>query len=221
MIRYLYANQLRAFPQLARSMFLDRADQFRTLLGWDVRGDGNGEERDKYDDRKPICVIWENVDGSQGGAMRLLPTVEGCMVNDHFLHLTDGVRIESPLIWECTRFCLARDTDPSAAAALMQKGARSCIASACAIISGVFDTRMVRIYKRIGASPDVLGTQGEGRERISVGLGNSLPELRSASAQASTRRNRVRGSMRPSASLPRPWTRPSRRSRLRPPSPHE
>ena len=89
MIRYLYANQLRAFPQLARSMFLDRADQFRTLLGWDVRGDGNGEERDKYDDRKPICVIWENVDGSQGGAMRLLPTVEGCMVNDHFLHLTD------------------------------------------------------------------------------------------------------------------------------------
>lgn len=35
---------------------------------------------------------------------------------------------------------------------------------------GVFDARMVRIYRRIGASPDVLGSAGEGRERISVGL---------------------------------------------------
>jgi acyl homoserine lactone synthase len=35
---------------------------------------------------------------------------------------------------------------------------------------GVFDARMVRIYNRIGASPEVLGTQGEGRQSISVGL---------------------------------------------------
>jgi len=35
---------------------------------------------------------------------------------------------------------------------------------------GVFDERMVRIYRMIGSSPDVLGSQGEGRDRISVGL---------------------------------------------------
>lgn len=35
---------------------------------------------------------------------------------------------------------------------------------------GVFDARMVRIYNRIGAAPEVLGTQGEGRQSISVGL---------------------------------------------------
>jgi acyl homoserine lactone synthase len=35
---------------------------------------------------------------------------------------------------------------------------------------GVFDARMVRIYRRIGACPEVLGTQGAGRDAISVGL---------------------------------------------------
>ena len=37
---------------------------------------------------------------------------------------------------------------------------------------GVFDARMVRIYRHIGASPDVLGSSGTGRDKISVGLWN-------------------------------------------------
>ena len=35
---------------------------------------------------------------------------------------------------------------------------------------GVFDARMVRIYKMIGASPEVLGSDGEGKDKISVGF---------------------------------------------------
>ena len=35
---------------------------------------------------------------------------------------------------------------------------------------GIFDERMVRIYRLIGASPEVLGTRGVGAERISLGL---------------------------------------------------
>ena len=35
MIRYIYANDLHNFPKLARSMFLDRADQFKTRLNWE------------------------------------------------------------------------------------------------------------------------------------------------------------------------------------------
>jgi len=35
---------------------------------------------------------------------------------------------------------------------------------------GVFDARMVRIYNMIGAAPQVLGSSGEGRDKISVGL---------------------------------------------------
>ncbi len=35
---------------------------------------------------------------------------------------------------------------------------------------GVFDARMVRIYRRVGSSPEVLGSGGTGRDKISVGL---------------------------------------------------
>ena len=37
-------------------------------------------------------------------------------------------------------------------------------------IAGVFDARMIRIYRLIGSSPTVLGTEGTGRDQISVGL---------------------------------------------------
>ena len=170
MIRYIYANQLHQFPLLRDTMFRDRADQFKTRLGWDVSVDANGFERDEYDDLNPLYVVWEKADGTHGGSMRLLPTVGRCMVNEHFLNLTDGVHIESPIIWECTRFCLARNTDRCAAAALMLAGGEVMKGFGVEHYVGVFDARMVRIYKRIGASPEVLGSQGEGRERISVGL---------------------------------------------------
>ena len=41
---------------------------------------------------------------------------------------------------------------------------------------GVFDNRMTRIYRAIGSSPEVLGSQGEGRDQISVGLWDFTPE---------------------------------------------
>ena len=102
--------------------------------------------------------------------MRLLPTVGPTMVNDHFMHLTDGVHIASPVIWECTRFCLAPKAAPGVAAALMLAGGEVMQAFGVAHFVGVFDARMVRIYRRIGAEPEVLGAQGEGRARIAVGL---------------------------------------------------
>ena len=49
MLRYLYADQLGDYPYLAQSMFRDRAMQFRTRMGWDVKVDENGEERDQYE----------------------------------------------------------------------------------------------------------------------------------------------------------------------------
>ncbi|MGJ8604469.1 MAG: acyl-homoserine-lactone synthase [Marivita sp.] len=170
MIRYLYADQLQEFPILARTMFEDRADQFKTRLGWDVTVDDAGQERDAYDDLNPLYVIWQKADGTHGGSMRFLPTTGQTMVNDHFLELTDGVAFQSPLIWECTRFCLARGTDPGTAAALMLAGGEIMQGFGVKHFVGVFDARMVRIYNRIGAAPEVIGTHGAGRQAISVGL---------------------------------------------------
>lgn len=170
MIRYLYADQLAREPRLQRAMFRARADQFKTRLGWDVTVDAQGEERDQYDGENPLYVIWQNEDGGHGGSMRFLPTVGRCMVNDHFTHLMGGGTIASPAIWECTRFCLSRGAGPQVAAALMLAGGEIMQNFAVQHFVGVFDARMVRIYRRIGASPELLGSVGEGRDRISVGL---------------------------------------------------
>lgn len=184
MIRYIYGNDLHKFPKLARTMFLDRADQFKTRLGWDVTVDAKGFERDEYDAENPLYVIWENADGSHGGSMRLLPTIGRTMVNDHFSHLTDGVRIESPLIWECTRFCLSRNATPGVAAALMLAGGEVMQEFGIEHYVGVFDARMVRIYKRIGSSPDILGQEGQGRSMIAVGLWEFTAEAQAKVAKS-------------------------------------
>lgn len=170
MLRYIYANELKNHPKLARGMFVDRADQFKTRLGWDVKVDENGEERDQYDTLNPLYVIWENVDGTHGGSMRFLPTTGRTMVNDVFGHLTGGGPVVSPHIWECTRFCLARGAGSNVAAALMLGGGEIMKGFGVRHFVGVFDARMVRIYRAIGSSPEVLGSEGQGRDKISVGL---------------------------------------------------
>ena len=170
MLRYVYADELHKFPKLAKGMFLDRADQFKTRLGWDVDVDENGEERDRYDDLNPLYVIWEEPDGSHGGSMRILPTTGPVMVNDVFGHLTGGSPIRSPLIWEVTRFCLSRNASPHTAGAIMLSGGEVMEGFGLTHIAGVFDARMIRIYRLIGSSPVVLGSQGKGRDQISVGL---------------------------------------------------
>ena len=171
MLRYIYANDLNAtYPRLATSMYRDRTEQFLHRLGWAVKSDENGLERDEYDAMNPLYVIWVNQDGSHGGSMRFLPTIGQTMVNDHFLHLTDGVALQSPFIWECTRFCLAPGADGRVAGALMLAGGELMRAFDLTHLIGVFDHRMVRIYRMIGASPIIPGQSGTGREQIAVGL---------------------------------------------------
>ena len=170
MLKYLYGSQLNSFSKLADTMFRDRACQFRDRLGWDVTVDAQGYERDEYDTDETLYTIWQNADGSHGGSMRFLPTLGATMVNDHFSQLMGGEQIRSSNIWESTRFCLAKGSESRVAAALVLAGieiGRGFGVSQCV---GVFDARMIRIYRMIGASPKVLGSAGEGRDKISVGL---------------------------------------------------
>ena len=170
MLRYLYADQLPRFPRLADTMFRDRTRQFRDRLGWPVTVDAQGHERDEYDRENPLYVIWERADGSHGGSMRFLPTTGPTMVNDHFSHLTDGVKIQSPLIWECTRFCLSPGIGCAAGAALALGAGELMEAFHIRHFVGVFDARMRRIYRLMHLEPEVIGQAGQGREQIAVGL---------------------------------------------------
>jgi acyl homoserine lactone synthase len=174
MLRYVYGHDLDRHPRLAETMFLDRAEQFQRRLGWAVSLDADGRERDAYDAHDPLYVIWEAPDGTHGGSMRFLPTVGRTMVNDHFAHLTGGIRIVSPLIWECTRFCVSPRSEGAAArkaAAALVLGAGEIMARAgLEHFVGVFDARMERIYRLYGVEPDVIGSAGNGGGRIAVGL---------------------------------------------------
>lgn len=191
MIRYLYSDELQRFPLLAETMFRDRAVQFRDRLNWAVTVDANGFEKDAYDHDYPLYVIWEQADGTHGGSMRVLPTTGRTMVNDHFRHLNGGVAIASPLVWECTRFCLSPRlaggfrTALPVSAALMMAGCELGIRFGLTHSVGVFDARMVRIYRSIGWSPEILGTDGTGADAISVGLWPIDAEARAAIAARS------------------------------------
>lgn len=169
MLRYIYGEDLKKYPELRSEMLRHRALQFRDRLGWDVNVDSSGFERDEYDDLNPLYVIWEEQTGRHGGSMRFLPTSGRTMVADHFQHLSDTL-ISSPLIWECTRFCLAPKASSQVASALMLGGGELMTGFGLTHLLGVFDARMVRIYNMIGAAPEILGSDGGGREKISVGL---------------------------------------------------
>ncbi len=180
MIRYIYGDELDNFPVLKESMFRDRAEQFKNRLDWDVSVNDSGQEIDEYDALNPLYVIWEGPDGRHCGSMRGLPTVGRTMTAEHFRHLTDGVHIASPLIWEVTRFCLAPGAGPNVAAGLMLAGCELGLRFGLDQVIGVFDARMTRSYGRIGFSPDVIGIEGEGREAISIGVWTFTDEARRA-----------------------------------------
>ena len=170
MLRYIYADELDRMPRLKDGMFRDRAAQFSQRLGWEVTVDADGYERDSYDDLNPLYILWERPDGTHGGSLRLLPTTGDTMINDHFSELTEGVKIQSPFIWECTRFCLAPGAEANVSSALMLGVLEVGLNAHLDHIAGVFDARMIRVYARVGWGPTVLGTLGEGREAISAGL---------------------------------------------------
>lgn len=180
MIRYLTAAELALFPKLQKTMFRDRAAQFVERLGWDIMVNEQGEERDQYDTPEATYVIWQNRDGSHGGSMRFLPTLGRTMVEEHFLHLTNGVTFRSPKIWECTRFCLAPGSGANVAPALMLAGLELGIGHGLTRAIGVFDSRMTRIYRRLGWPPELLGSDGDGKDAICAGLWAFDPALRPA-----------------------------------------
>lgn len=184
MLHYLYAEELHSHPVLKNTMFQDRKVQFADRLEWDVSVNEFGEERDEYDGINPLYAIWELPDGTHGGSMRALPTTGPCMTNDHFKDVTGG-DIKSPLIWESTRFCLSPKVDGQTrqiSAAIMLAGCEIGLTFGLKHAVGVFDARMVRIYRHLGWSPEILGSRGEGRSRVSVGLWSFSEQTRRALA---------------------------------------
>jgi acyl homoserine lactone synthase len=86
--------------------------------------------------------------------------------------LTDDVQIKSPLIWECTRFCISPRADRRATAALVVAAGELMDEFELQHFVGVFFGKMERVFALSRIQADILGVAPEvasGGERIVVG----------------------------------------------------
>lgn len=178
-------------------MFQLRAKVFKERLNWDVAV-SNGREIDRFDSCEPLYLTSINDQtGKLQGALRLLPTTGPNMLRDVFGALLPDGEVESPLIWESSRFCI----DPDLAA---QPGRLNTTTTElfCGVVEvglfagleavvSVYDARMIRIFRRANWAPEPIGTpttfgdvpthaglfeiSNAARERVGAVSGHSYP----------------------------------------------
>jgi acyl homoserine lactone synthase len=96
------------YPELMDKMHRQRKSVFHDQLGWDVKIVDEWEI-DHYDDLNPLYVLVTDDNSDLVGSVRILPTTGKNMLNDTFPELLpSGLRIESPFIWETSRFTIRK-----------------------------------------------------------------------------------------------------------------
>ncbi len=143
-----------------------RAEVFYHRLHWEVRNE-NGFEYDQFDELDPVYLlsIDEKTDRVRG-SVRLLKTTSPHMLRNIFPQLVaDHYPIESPTIWECSRFSIDKGYDKPTAGHMINYATGELIAGiveAGLIIGlthvvGVFDARMIRIFRYAQYQPEIIG----------------------------------------------------------------
>jgi acyl homoserine lactone synthase len=154
------------YPRLFDEMHKLRRSVFYERLKWQVTVI-NRWEIDGYDALDPLYVLCLDENERVTGGLRLLPTVGFNMLNDSFPQLLpDGGRIQSPLIWESSRFTVrmtgqATIDSPAISRAAGELGlALNEIGKAAALthIVCVYDCAVHRMLSRIGCAGEPLGS---------------------------------------------------------------
>ncbi len=180
------------YPKLIDEMFRMRADVFSGRLGWDVTVE-DGREVDRFDGEDPLYLLsLDERSGQLRGAVRLLPTTGPNMLRDVFSVLMPGGAVESPLIWESSRFAVnphiftARDR-----AEANHMVNRTTVELLCGMVEAtqhagiehivsVFDARMARIFRSIDCHFEHLGTPARiGKTMTYAGLFETGDDMRS------------------------------------------
>jgi acyl homoserine lactone synthase len=179
MIVVIEPHNAREYTNLMDEMFRLRARVFRDRMGWDV-GVTNGKERDKFDDERPVYLIYADDEAREvKGCLRLLPTTGPTVLADFFSDtIPEAVHLSAPTIWECTRFCLDdgilsrgdREELYFTSAVLIAALGDVAIRAGIESILGNFDATMLRLYRRIGCEVEVLGTTQRYGHPIYLGL---------------------------------------------------
>ena len=95
------------YKDLVQEMYRQRARVFNDRMKWDVVV-RDGMEYDEFDEQNPLYLISvDDVSGALRGSLRLLPTTGPNMLRDIFPQLLPADQIiESPTIWESSRFSM-------------------------------------------------------------------------------------------------------------------
>lgn len=164
-----------AYPNLFDQMFRARADVFHKRLRWDVTVRGEWEI-DRYDEEEdPVYLVAIEGQERLSGSLRLLPTTGPTMLNNEFLNFFDEpVDVESPAVWECTRFCVHpnsyRDCKGRSyiSSRLLIGLCELCLSSGVQQVIGLYDSRMSRVYGRIGWVPTPLAVSRVGNLVVGI-----------------------------------------------------
>lgn len=174
MIVVVELNNACEHPDLLAQMFRLRARVFGERMRWDVNV-VDGMERDRYDDLDPVYILHTDDSATRVlGSLRILPTTGPTLISDCFADtLPDAALLSAPSIWECTRFCIDadalhsddRDEMLAASAALLEGLGSVALRTGITTVLGNFAPSMLRVYRRVGCSVEVLGcTRRYGRQ---------------------------------------------------------
>lgn len=209
MIRIFQGRDRTQFPRESDEMFRLRARQFRDRLKWDVQVT-NGWEIDEYDQMNPLYLVSIDDDtGAITGSLRFLPTTGPHMMNGSFGDFFDKpFEMESPLIWECSRFSIEPTTKHGRISGsalrkttfeLMHGGCEVAIMAGIEQVVGVFDPFMLRVYRRTGWGPEIVASS----DRTNPGpIYLGLWDVNEASLMAIKERSGIRDTVLEVSDLP-------------------
>lgn len=170
-------------PDLFEQMFRMRAAVFADRLAWDVNV-VDGREVDRFDAENPLYLLCiDEVTQELRGAVRLLPTIGPNMLKDVFSVLVPGGTVESPLIWESSRFAI----NPELAVGPARRDPNQVVNTTtvellCGLVEAaqfarvehivsVFDVRMARIFRAVDCPYEIIGVPARiGRAMTYAGL---------------------------------------------------
>ena len=151
--KHNHLTDIAAMHKIRKKIFHDRKKwEVPVINDWEIDG---------YDALSPLYLLYINQDKMVAGGLRLLPTTGFTMINDTFpFLLPDSKRIESPLIWESSRFAVDHCADAVAGKkgisrataelglAMNEIGMRTGLSH----IVTVYDALMHRILQRAGCA---------------------------------------------------------------------
>lgn len=156
--RHLHKREMDELHRLRKRVFFER-------MGWEVPVIG-AWEIDGYDALDPLYLACLDEREKVIGGLRLLPTMGLNMLNDTFSELLpDGKRVESPLIWESSRFAVDHEANvPITGNGIGRATAELGLGSievgellGLKYIVTVYDAMLHRAMKRAGCNGDPLG----------------------------------------------------------------